>query len=277
MWTALDTVPRARESWPLLVACTPTRCPFACQAVCETTTATFAVTQDSFASEWKSTYDFHWESVLSFPLTYFPAFDYFAPFGPNEPKTPAKISLYAIPIASSPSGSSFSGIFGGWREKTNSPNLDSSGILSPGWVSLSTAVHSLRDKSGPVARHTSHISGKKIMGDDLPSPTFKNYFNVNHSLYSVSRINWLVIHRRRSGRLQFILRVLQDQFHVWMTIPIIYLHTQLSFVFRDDVVAFLLHRHILSGKERQKCYLKPFRKLANIYPANMWRSAVEGI
>lgn len=33
-----------------------------------------------------------------------------------------------------------------------------------------------------------------------------------------------------------------------MTIPIIYLHTQLSFVFRDDLVAFLLPRHILSWK-----------------------------
>lgn len=49
---------------------------------------------------------------LSFPLTYFLAFDYFAPFGTNEPKTPAKISLYAILISSSPSGSSFSGILG---------------------------------------------------------------------------------------------------------------------------------------------------------------------
>ena len=74
------------------------------------------------------------ESILSFPLTYFPAFDYFAPFGPNEPKTPAKISLYAIPVTSSLSGSSFSGIFGGcWREKTNSLNLDSSGVISPAW------------------------------------------------------------------------------------------------------------------------------------------------
>lgn len=35
-----------------------------------------------------------------------------------------------------------------------------------------------------------------------------------------------------------------------MTIPIIYLHTQLSFVFRDDLVAFLLPRHIFSWKRK---------------------------
>lgn len=119
------------------------------------------------------------------------------------------------------------------------------------------------------------------MGNDLPSPTFKTCFNINHSSYSVSRINWLVIHRRRSDRLQFILWVLQDQFHVWMTIPIIYLHTQLSFVFGDDLVAFLLPRHILSWKRKAEvlpeALLEISKYLSSTRSANTWRSALEGI
>lgn len=99
------------------------------------------------------------------------AFDYFVPFGTNEPKTPAKFLLYGILISSSSFSRGFlSGILGGSRKKTNSMNL------APRGKSLPAGAYPLTTGQSPGYAHlvqwpaTSPIRGREIMGNDLALP-----------------------------------------------------------------------------------------------------------